>query len=172
MIPKWERITFQSAAPLARTGHTLVPYRNKLYLFGGTDGDYHYNDSWSFDIATATWSELECIGYIPIPREGHAAAIVDDVVYVFGGRDVHGKDLGDLAAFRISNQRWYMFQNMGPAPMAKSGHSLCAAHGKVFVIGGESNLSPSVQRDNANMVHVLDTSEPTSIALKANLQPR
>ncbi|BEJ17140.1 hypothetical protein CspHIS471_0605410 [Cutaneotrichosporon sp. HIS471] len=153
----WERITYNSPAPLARTGHTIVPYQNQLFLFGGTDGDYHYNDSWSFDIATGVWTELECIGYIPIPREGHAAAIVDDVVYVFGGRDVHGKDLGDLAAFRISNKRWYMFQNMGPAPMAKSGHSLCAAHGKVFVIGGESNLAPEVPRDDPNLIHILDT---------------
>ncbi len=136
-----------------------MPYQNQLFLFGGTDGDYHYNDSWSFDIATGVWTELECIGYIPIPREGHAAAIVDDVVYVFGGRDVHGKDLGDLAAFRISNKRWYMFQNMGPSPMAKSGHSLCAAHGKVFVIGGESNLAPEVPRDDPNMIHILDTGE-------------
>lgn len=156
---KWERVSYSTPAPLARTGHTLVPYRNKLYLFGGTDGDYHYNDSWSFDVATGAWTELECIGYIPIPREGHAAAIVDDVIYVFGGRDVHGKDLGDLAAFRISNQRWYMFQNMGPTPMAKSGHSLCAAHGKVFVIGGESNLSNLSQRDDPNTLHVLDTTK-------------
>lgn len=153
----WERITYNSPAPLARTGHTIVPYQNQLFLFGGTDGDYHYNDSWSFHIPTGVWTELECIGYIPIPREGHAAAIVDDVVYVFGGRDVHGKDLGDLAAFRISNKRWYMFQNMGPAPMAKSGHSLCAAHGKVFVIGGESNLAPEVPRDDPNVIHILDT---------------
>lgn len=151
-----------------------MPFQNKLFLFGGTDGDYHYNDSWSFDISTGVWSELECIGFIPIPREGHAAAIVDDVVYVFGGRDVHGKDLGDLAAFRISNQRWYMFQNMGPSPMAKSGHSLCAAHGKVFVIGGESNLSPQVQKDDPNVIHILDTGESTLLPkVKTNhVQPR
>jgi hypothetical protein len=65
---------------------------------------YHYNDTWSFDIATGSWTELSCIGYIPVPREGHAAAIVDDVVYIFGGRDVNGKDLGDLAAFRITSK--------------------------------------------------------------------
>ena len=72
-------------------------------MFGGTDGSYHYNDTWAFDVATNSWSELSCIGYIPVPREGHAAAVVDDVAYVFGGRDVNGKDLGDLAAFRITS---------------------------------------------------------------------
>jgi hypothetical protein len=30
--------------------------------------------------------------------------MVDDVIYVFGGRDVNGKDLGDLAAFRTTSK--------------------------------------------------------------------
>jgi hypothetical protein len=71
--------------------------------FGGTDGNFHYNDTWCLDIASGEWQELSCIGYIPVPREGHAAAMVDDVIYVFGGRDVNGKDLGDLAAFRTTS---------------------------------------------------------------------
>ena len=99
----WERVQFPSPSPPKRTGHILVSHNGKLYLFGGTDGQYHYNDTWSFDVATGIWTELSCIGYIPTPREGHAAAIVDDVVYIFGGRDVNGKDLGDLAAFKISS---------------------------------------------------------------------
>lgn len=73
------------------------------HSFGGTDGQYHYNDTWSFDVNTRTWKELTCIGFIPVPREGHAAALVDDVIYVFGGRGVDGKDLGDLAAYKISS---------------------------------------------------------------------
>ena len=72
--------------------------------FGGTDGNFHYNDTWCLDIASGEWAELSCIGYIPVPREGHAAAMVDDVIYVFGGRDVNGKDLGDLAAFRTTSK--------------------------------------------------------------------
>jgi N-acetylneuraminic acid mutarotase len=72
--------------------------------FGGTDGNYHYNDTWMLDIASRRWTELECIGYLPSPREGHAAALVDDVMYVFGGRGIDGQDLGDLAAFKLSSE--------------------------------------------------------------------
>ena len=72
--------------------------------FGGTDCQYHYNDTWVFDTNTRVWTELNCIGFIPSPREGHAASIVDDVIYVFGGRGVDGKDLGDLGAFKISSE--------------------------------------------------------------------
>jgi hypothetical protein len=30
--------------------------------------------------------------------------VVDDVIYIFGGRGVDGKDLGDLAAFKLSSE--------------------------------------------------------------------
>lgn len=100
----WEQIQFTTPAPPRRTGHILVSSQGKLYLFGGTDGNFHYNDTWCLDLTTGAWSELSCIGYIPVPREGHAAAVVDNVIYIFGGRDVNGKDLGDLAAFRITSE--------------------------------------------------------------------
>lgn len=147
--------------------------------FGGTDCQYHYNDTWVFDTTTNTWTELTCIGFIPSPREGHAASLVDDVIYVFGGRGVDGKDLGDLSAFRISStftalclcfdlsnisytdQRWYMFQKMGPGPSPRSGHAMASMGSRVFVLGGlggESLGNPSKPED-PSVVHVLDTSE-------------
>jgi hypothetical protein len=107
------------ARPAHRTGHACVTYQDRIIVyvprslcispysrfcsFGGTDGQYHYNDTWSYDTNTRVWTELQCIGFIPSPREGHAAAVVDDVIYIFGGRGVDGKDLGDLAAFKMSS---------------------------------------------------------------------
>ena len=76
----------------------------KTCRFGGTDSQYHYNDTWAFDVNTRQWSELKCIGFIPSPREGHAAAIVNDVICIFGGRGVDGNDLGDLAAFKVTSE--------------------------------------------------------------------
>ncbi|KAJ7492803.1 hypothetical protein FB451DRAFT_1389152 [Mycena latifolia] len=144
-----------SERPAQRTGHACITFENRIIVFGGTDGQYHYNDTWTFDLTTRKWSELQCIGFIPSPREGHAAALVDDVIYVFGGRGVDGKDLSDLAAFKISNQRWYMFQNMGPSPSGRSGHAMAAVGPKVYVLGGES-FTPS-KTDDSGLVHVLDT---------------
>lgn len=101
--PRWDCITPVNNPPRARTGHVCVTFQDRILLFGGTDGEFHYNDTWSYDIQTREWTELECIGYLPVAREGHAATVVGDVVYIFGGRDVNGQDLGDLAAFKISS---------------------------------------------------------------------
>ncbi|KAH9857949.1 hypothetical protein C2E23DRAFT_864957 [Lenzites betulinus] len=147
-----------SPRPPKRTSHVCVTYGEKIILFGGTDCQYHYNDTWAFDTNTNTWSELNCIGFIPSPREGHSAAMVDDVIYVFGGRGVDGKDLGDLGAFKISNQRWYMFQKMGPAPSPRSGHAMASMGSRVFVLGGLGGESLNTQKpEDPTVVHVLDT---------------
>lgn len=82
----------------------VYSYLPPIFSFGGTDGQYHYNDTWAYDVNTRRWDELQCIGFIPSPREGHAAAVVDDVIYILGGRGVDGKDLGDLAAFKMSSK--------------------------------------------------------------------
>ncbi|KAI9656939.1 MAG: Negative regulator of mitotic exit [Alyxoria varia] len=148
----------QGQSPPARTNHSIVTWNDKLFLFGGTDGLHWFNDVWSYDPRTNSWTAQECIGFIPAAREGHAAALVDDVMYIFGGRTEDGKDLGDLAAFRIPTRRWYTFQNMGPSPSARSGHGM-TAHGKqVYVLGGEPSSAP---RDpgELSMTYVLDTSK-------------
>ncbi|KAJ6264183.1 hypothetical protein Dda_0325 [Drechslerella dactyloides] len=144
--------------PAKRTNHTVVSYADKLYLFGGTNGVIWFNDVWAYDPRTNSWSQLDCIGYIPSPREGHSAALVGDTMYVFGGRSNDGTDLGDLAAFRIPSRRWYTFQNMGPSPSPRSGHSMTTYGTKIFVKGGE----PSVQTTNAEeltFLYILDTAK-------------
>ncbi|KIV82768.1 hypothetical protein PV11_04848 [Exophiala sideris] len=144
--------------PPPRTNHTVISYNDQLYLFGGTNGTQWFNDVWTYNPATNSWTQQDCIGYIPAPREGHSAALVNDVMYIFGGRTEEGTDLGDLAAFRITSKRWYTFQNMGPSPSPRSGHSMTAYRDKIIVLGGEPSSAP---RDPAelSMVYVLDTAK-------------
>jgi N-acetylneuraminic acid mutarotase len=71
--------------------------------FGGCDDQHVFNDTWSFNISTRKWTELQCTGPVPYPRRGHAAVLVDDVMYVFGGRN-DGKNLGDLNALNLSSK--------------------------------------------------------------------
>ncbi|KAF7718443.1 Kelch motif containing protein [Penicillium ucsense] len=161
---KWELLVQNSheggppegEIPPARTNHTLVSHNDRLYLFGGTNGVKWFNDVWTFDPRANSWTELDCVGFIPTPREGHAAALVNDVMYVFGGRTDEGIDLGDLSAFRITSRRWYSFQNMGPAPSPRSGHSMTAFGKQIIVMAGEPS---SGTRDPIELstAYILDT---------------
>jgi len=72
--------------------------------FGGGEYPHWYNDTWSFDISTRKWTELQCTGSIPSPRGAHAAVLVEDVMYVFGGIANDGTSLGDLTALNLSSK--------------------------------------------------------------------
>lgn len=163
---RWEVLIMNSESggphsgkvPPARTNHTMVSFNDKMYLFGGTNGFQWFNDVWCYDPTTNAWTQLDCIGYIPVPREGHAAALVDDVMYIFGGRTEEGADLGDLAAFRITSRRWYTFQNMGPSPSPRSGHTMTTVGKTVVVVGGEPSQAAPTTND-LSLIYMLDTTK-------------
>jgi N-acetylneuraminic acid mutarotase len=85
------------------SSHSLSTLVIMFYRFGGVGDKHLYNDTWSFDISTRKWTELQCTGSIPSPRSGHAAVLVDDVLYVFGGYTGETY-LGDLYALQLSSE--------------------------------------------------------------------
>lgn len=160
---KWELIESSTPAPPPRTNHSVVTYKDKLYLFGGTDGRLWYSDTWVFDPADHSWIQLDCSGFLPAPCEGHAATIVGDIMYVFGGRSAQGEDLATLSALKLSTRKWFTFQNLGPGPSPRAGHSMTAFSGhNILVMGGESLESDEEYDGNKqSAVFVLDTARIT-----------
>ena len=79
-------------------------------------------------------------------------------MYIFGGREESGNDLGDLAAFDLTTYRWYTFQNTGPSPSPRSGHSMSCQLNKIYLIGGESS-SGATDIEELSMIYTLDTSK-------------
>ncbi|KAB8356412.1 hypothetical protein FH972_023995 [Carpinus fangiana] len=144
--------------PPARTNHTVITHQERLLLFGGTDGNTWFNDVWVYEPERNSWYLQECIGYIPAAREGHAAALVGDTMYIFGGRTEEGKDLGDLAAFRIPTRRWYTFQNMGPSPSPRSGHGMTTVGTNIVVLAGEPSSAPR-DAGELSLAYILDTNK-------------
>ncbi|KAF8489448.1 hypothetical protein F5888DRAFT_1929890 [Russula emetica] len=154
--PVWE--SYEPAPwneePLPRSGHVSVTTENRIIIFGGTDDQHSYNDTWSFDISTRTWTELQCTGSIPSPRSGHAAVLVDDVMYVFGGFSADKAYLDDLIALHLSTLRWFKFHNVGPSPHGRSSHAMASDGTRVFVLGG---YSEGARADEVSLIHVFDT---------------
>ncbi|KAI0283604.1 hypothetical protein BGY98DRAFT_1174113 [Russula aff. rugulosa BPL654] len=121
-------------------------YLLDLGTFGGGAGKHYFNDTWSFNISTRKWTELQCTGSIPSPCSSHTAVLIGDVMYVYGGRTV-GRT--------ILARRWSSFQDIGPSPCARAFHAIASDGRRVFVLGGQ--LSPGAQVDDAELIHVLDT---------------
>jgi Galactose oxidase, central domain len=121
--PFWESYepTSGNEKPLPRASHVSVTTEDRIIMsvplisslsplviilrrFGGSDSRHDYNDTWSFDISTRKWTELQCTGSIPSPRSGHAAVLIDDVMYVFGGFTMDKTYLDDLFALQLSSE--------------------------------------------------------------------
>ncbi|KAN0116220.1 hypothetical protein V8E52_006045 [Russula decolorans] len=153
--PFWESYepALGNEKPPARAGHVSVTTGDRIIIFGGRGDLCHFNDTWSFNISTRKWTELQCAGSIPSPRVHHAAVLVDDVMYVFGGLTANRTKLGDLTALNLSTQRWTAFKDIGPSPCRRRAHALASDGRRVFVLGGELSLL-----DEDKLIHVLDTS--------------
>ncbi|KAK5815967.1 hypothetical protein F5H01DRAFT_198362, partial [Linnemannia elongata] len=151
--PRWEKLEPQTESPPGRSGHCAGVHDGKIYIFGGADADYFYNDIWCFDPRALTWTPIPASGYLPTGRHGHACTVTDGTMYIFGGNSPDGTELNDAYAFKIHERRWYLFQNVGPVASPRSGHTMCAIKDRIFVLGGESEHTK--QEDSA-LIHVLE----------------
>lgn len=170
--PHWEKIEPQTESPPARSGHCAGVHEGKIYIFGGVDADYFYNDIWCFDPRGATWTPIPASGYLPTGRHGHSCTVADGTMYIFGGNSPDGTELNDAYAFKIHGEyfdstsvlrrilmsilthaylrsltvlerRWYLFQNIGPVASPRSGHTMCTIKDRIFILGGESEHTKS-----------------------------
>ncbi|KAF9025835.1 Negative regulator of mitotic exit [Haplosporangium bisporale] len=154
--PRWDMIEPQTESPPARSGHCAAVHDGKIYIFGGADADYFYNDIWCFDTRALTWTPIPASGYLPTGRHGHSCTLVDGVLYIFGGNSPDGTELNDAYAFKIHERRWYLFQNVGPAASPRSGHTMCTIKDKIFILGGESELN---QTEDSAQIYCLELSK-------------
>ena len=74
--PRWQPLAAAGPQPAPRAGHSLAydAERRRLWLFGGTTSGADFGDTWTFDLAAGTWSEVPATG--PAPRSG--AVLVRD----------------------------------------------------------------------------------------------
>ncbi len=93
----WQPKAARGARPTGRNGHVLVedPTRGELVMFGGTNLDLLFRDTWTWSSATSTWTQRTPI---TPPRARTVAAATWDAtqreLVLFGGLAVD--PLGDL----------------------------------------------------------------------------
>lgn len=68
--------------PAERHGHTVVNYKEKLYLFGGTpDGSSGLSDLLVLDAVNHCWLRPTVNGTLPAGRYRHTATVVGSKMY-------------------------------------------------------------------------------------------
>lgn len=87
-VPESERTT---PYPPPRRAHTSVLYKNKLWIFGGGNGNNALNDVWTLDLSGGLdrlrWEEVVTHGEKPSSRGYHTANLIGNVMVLVGGSD-------------------------------------------------------------------------------------
>jgi hypothetical protein len=142
----WSPIVVSGSAPLARRSAGVVydPVRDRLLVFGGSDGATTYNDLWALSLAgTPHWSFLGSGGALVPPREEHVTVYdaAHDRLVVFGGIDAEQHVLSDCWSYSLSGVgagTWNLLGAAAAGPLARQ--SACGVYDPVrdrlLVFGG------------------------------------
>lgn len=126
--------------PFQRYGHTAVPYKNNIYLWGGRNDDTACNILFCFNTKTLKWSKPTVTGLLPGARDGHTACIINQFMYIFGGfqEDIE-QFTRDVYCLNLETMKWDYIQTSGTKPQYRDFHSATIIDNKMYVFGGRSD---------------------------------
>jgi N-acetylneuraminic acid mutarotase len=89
VLNTWSELVPSGESPTARASHQMVydPTVEKTVLFGGGRSTAVFNDTWSYDFASNSWTQVDLTGDAPAARTGYALAYcpAEREVLLFGG---------------------------------------------------------------------------------------
>ena len=109
---------------------------NRVFVYGGSEGSYIYDDMFVYDVTLDSWSKLELQGDEPAGRTNHAMDVdPDGNLVVFGGFTLNGYD-NSIFLFDTLHEKWDFPQPKGLAPTARELTSLTVYKRLGLVFGG------------------------------------
>ncbi|KAK2964791.1 putative Actin-fragmin kinase [Blattamonas nauphoetae] len=133
----WTEIKETGGQPPAREMHSLVVYRNSMYLFGGL-GDEILGDMWQFNFESNQWSEVLTIKPAT-PRYRHSAVVNGPSMFIFGGQDSMNR-LNDIQMYCFSLHSW-MPEKQVTTISARTQHRCVMYQGDMYCFGGHDGMS-------------------------------
>lgn len=135
-------------APPARGRHAtaLDGAGERMIIHGGryrdgTSGTYTLRgDTWAFDLATDTWSQIQATG--PFARTNHVAVVSDGRFIIYGGnRSTSGATflpLADVWSLDLATEEWAQQTTSGGTPGARLFHAATVSPSgdTMYVYGG------------------------------------
>uniref|UniRef100_A0A0N5C9V4 Attractin n=1 Tax=Strongyloides papillosus TaxID=174720 RepID=A0A0N5C9V4_STREA len=116
-----------SKIPDNRYDHSMVLYKNKLYIFGGVlNKKVITNELWSFDIITKEFNLLsphnDSYSSLPLAVAGHTAHIIGDEMYVFFGYNPYEEFIHQTQIYSFTKGKWRRSE-VNPNIEGRYGHS-------------------------------------------------
>jgi N-acetylneuraminic acid mutarotase len=125
--------------PTARSSLEANVVDGKIYLIGGSTGDYNLvSQNEVYDPETDTWSVEK---RLPNPVQWYASAVVDNKIYVIGGYNYHVGMVNLTQVYEPATETWSMG---APIPLSLYGSAASTtgvlAPKRIYVIGGSTGI--------------------------------
>ncbi len=136
----WSKKTPLGTPPTSAGGYPSMDYNSqnkKVYMFGG-QGTY-WNDVYSYDVPTNTWTHHAPAGTPPPPRSEAAFAYdsTNNIFLLYGGMSPAGTPLNDTWVYDPAADRWTALtpaQSPTPAGFASFGYLAYDAANNAFIM--------------------------------------
>lgn len=125
-----------------RSKHTVVAYKDAIYVFGGDNGKQMLNDLLRFDVRDKSWGRAFTTGNPPAPRYHHSAVVHEKSMFVFGGYtgDIHSNsnlaNKNDLFEYNFTTGQWTEWKFEGRMPVPRSAHGAAVYDGRLWIFAG------------------------------------
>lgn len=122
--------------PCQRSLHVASVLKDKLYVFGGYDGQNRVNDFYEFDFKKMEWRTIPPVGQLPTPRDRHTSVVYGNAFYVFAGFDGTTR-VQDFYEYSFDSAQWQCVAVLGgTAPSPRHSHAAVIYACSMFVFGG------------------------------------
>lgn len=132
----WCSVNTFGEVPSPRCCHTANRVGDEMFVFGGMNEDIIYDDLYSLNLKTMTWSRIEVSGEHPCKRNSAASGtVLDKYIVLFGGCQGRGLFLNDTWLFDAPNRVWHKLRTEN-TPEPRLGHALAVIDSRIYVFGG------------------------------------
>lgn len=125
--------------PISVQGHTIVEYKDELYLFGGrlpskNNEKRSYSSSlYKFIPKDKKWEKIE-VQKEPEPRHNHSCVVFDSSMYIFGGSGYNGFNK-EFLEYKFEKNEWRVIESKNQ-PRFRHAHTAVLYKKSMILFGG------------------------------------
>jgi hypothetical protein len=149
---QWQKLIPSGSPPPARAGHcaVYVPYipvpsiPNRMVIFGGRDywGSL-YNDTWAYDVAGNSWSQIITSGTPPSARYAAASVYspISNSLIIFGGCTGAGYS-NETWTLDLNSKHWSLLTTLSPpSPRERCTAIYDGVNYRIILFGGDNGIT-------------------------------